>query len=404
MTDLFPALKIRDYRLFWMGWLISQMGSWMQNIAWGWLVFDLTNSALWLGVVGFCGSIPSLFLSPFSGAIADRMQKRTILLTTQAVFMALAFILAGLVFSGLIRVWQIILIALLNGITFGIDAPVRQAYAPTLAGKENLMNAIGLNSMAFNTARILGPAIAGVLIAKVGPAGCFLINGVSFLAVLIALANIRSDGGPAVTEMAPPFWSYFGQGFRYLTTQRDMLMIMLLVAVVSIFGNQYNTLLPIFARNIFHGGPRALGLLSSSIGCGALIGALGATQFHRLPGKGRIIIIAGLAFVTALFTFAHLSSLAPACVALGVVGFAIVSFNTTNNALVQTMAEENLRGRMVGFYMLCAVGLGPFGALLAGALASAWGAPAAVSIGAAVCAACLLLVLLIRPSLVKLRG
>jgi len=404
MLGLFPALKIRDYRLFWIGWLISQLGSWMQNVAWGWLVFDLTGSAWWLGVIAFCGSIPSLFLSPFSGALADRMHKRRLLLATQAVFMVLAFLLAGLVLGRLLRLWHLVTIALLNGITFGIDAPVRQSYAPTLAGKENLMNAIGLNSMAFNTARVLGPAIAGVLLVKIGPGGCFLINGVSFLAVLIALANIRSEGGPEAAEMAPPFWSHFGQGFRYLSRQVDMLFLLIMVAIVSIFGNQYNTLLPVFAQKIFRGGPRALGLLTSSVGCGAVIGALAATQFYRLPGKGRIIAGACLAFSAALLVFSSLGNLFHACLALAVVGVSIVSFNTTNNALIQTLSEESLRGRMVGLYMLAAVGLGPFGALLGGAFATVWGAQMAVRVGAVVCGGSILLALVLRPALLKVRG
>lgn len=376
----------------------------MQNIAWGWLAYEITNSAWWLGVLGFCGSIPALFLAPFSGALADRANKRRILVATQSVYMVLAFVLAWLVYSDQIKLWHLVTIALLNGVTFGIDAPVRQSYAPTLAGKENLMNAIGLNSMAFNTARILGPALAGMLLAKIGAGGCFLINGISFLAVLIALLNIRADGRPLNADLAHPLLGYLGEGFRYLSQQKDMLLLLILAAIVTIFGGQYNTLLPVFARNVFHGGPEVLGLLSSSIGCGALLGALGASQFHRLPQKGRIIAISCLGFATALIVFSQSSQLSLAYLALAFGGVSIVAYNTTNNMLVQTMSDECLRGRMVGIYMLTAIGLGPFGALLGGALAANYGARTAVTLGGAVCAGCMLLALLIRPSLLKIRA
>ncbi len=401
---LFPALEVRDFRLFWSGWLVSQLGSQMQSLAQGWLVLTLSNSAWWLGVVGFLGSVPALLISPIAGALGDRAQRRRVLFATQSFHMCWAFLLAGLTLTGHVRLWQIVAIALLNGITFAVDAPVRQAYVPTLAGMKNLMNAIGLNSMAFNAARVLGPALAGILIGPIGAGGCFFLNGVSFLALLLALARIRPEAQTAGLDTEKPLWDYLLQGFRYLWRRRELLFLVAQMAVVWIFATFYITLLPVFARDIFQAGPRGLGILASSAGIGALVGAVLASQFHRVRRKGRVIIASCLGFSVALLALGLTTTIASAAAALSLAGLSLVLSGTTSNVLIQTSAEESLRGRVVGVYMVAAIGLGPFGALLAGGLASALGAQAAVGLAGAICAGSTLLALLICPGLLRLRG
>jgi len=400
--ELFPALRVRDYRLFWLGWFISQTGNWMQTVAWGWLVLSLTNSAWWLGVIGFCGGAPALLLSPVGGALAERYDPRKLLLMTQSGMMLLSLSLAALLFSGQHRLWQIIIIALLTGTAFAIDVPVRQSYIPTLAGKENLMNAIGLNSIAFNAARVIGPALAGLLLGFLAPSWIFLINGITFLAILLALLHMRPQA-PLPVERPEPLLGYLGQGFGYLYRRKDLFMLVLLIAVMGVFGTVYYTLLPIFARDVFRSDARGLGLLTASMGFGAIIGSFAATQFQHVRRKGLVMVICYLAFCLAVLGFAVMKIPLPAYFLLAVVGLAFVYYSSCSNSLVQTLADNQMRGRVVGIYFLAVVGMGPFSALFAGALAQSLGVQVAVLIGGTISLSMILAVLLFYPRILRLK-
>lgn len=374
--------------------MVSLVGTWMQSVAQGWLVLTLTDSAFLLGAVTAIGSIPVLFLSLPGGVAADRFDKRKLLMFTQSTAMVLALILAALTHYGLVRIWHVVLLAAVSGSVFAFDAPSRQAFTIELVGKEDLLNAIALNSAVFNAARIVGPALAGVLIGFIGMAGCFLLNGISFLAVIMGLWLITHQRpAPRAPGSA---WREMREGLSYSWGHPVIRPLVTIVAVFSIFGMPYAMLMPVFARDILAVGPRGLGFLMTANGVGALAGALGLASLGQARGRGRLVLAAGLVFSLALAAFSLSRSFALSLALLPLVGWSMVSQTATINTLLQTTVPDGLRGRVMSLFTFVFMGMMPFGSLLAGGLAQRFGAPAALRAGAAVCLATVCLIYWMR--------
>ncbi|HEX7417430.1 MAG TPA: MFS transporter [Steroidobacteraceae bacterium] len=392
------ALRHRNYRLFFLGQLISLCGTWMQTVAQSWLVYRLTGSAVLLGLVGFASQIPVFLFAPLGGVVADRHHRHGVLLVTQAASMLLALILAILTLTHVIRVWEIFALAALLGVANAFDMPTRSAFVVDMVGRDDLMNAIALNSSIFNGARIVGPALAGALVAALGEGWCFLLNSLSYIAVLTGLALMKL---PAHVKLPPPAapLSHMAEGFRFVARTPPVRALLLLLGLMSLFGMPYAVLMPIFADRILHGGVSGLGLLMGSSGVGALIAALSLAVRNRLRGLGRWVAFAAAGFGVAiiLFSFSRWFWLS-ACL-LVPAGFAMMVQMAGSNTLVQAMVPDALRGRVMSVYSMMFMGMAPFGALLAGSLAQYFGAPATVALGGAVCIAGAALFALRLPSL-----
>lgn len=391
----FRALRHRNFRLYWFGQLLSLTGTWMQNVAQGWLVYRLTDSPFALGLVGFVGSLPILLFSLFGGVIADRFHKRNLLLITQTAAMLQALTLATLTVTGLIQVWQIIVLALLLGTVHALDTPARQSFVIELVGKEDLMNAIALNSSVFNATRIIGPAIAGVLISLIGEAGAFYMNGASFLATIAALLLMRVE---AVNHSdGETVWRNLIEGLRYIKKTPIVRTLLSLIAVSSLFGMSYVALMPVFARDILQVGPTGLGFLTAAIGGGALAGALTLASLGNFQHKGLLLSIGNLLFPAMLFLFALSRSFAPSLLFLMGAGWGLITQNALTNTLLQTSVPDHLRGRVMSAYALMFLGMMPIGNLLSGTMAEHLGAPVAVMLGAGIVGGYALWILLRRP-------
>jgi len=396
----FRALRHRNFRLYWCGQLFSLTGTWMQNVAQGWLVYRLTDSPLALGLVGFVGSLPILLFSLFGGVIADRLHKRNLLLATQTAAMLQALILATLTVTGLIQVWQIIVLALLLGTVHAFDTPARQAFVIELVGKEDLMNAIALNSSVFNATRIIGPAIAGVLISLIGEAGAFYINAFSFLATIAALLLMRVE---AVNHSdGETVWRNLIAGLRYIKQTPIVRTLLSLIAVSSLFGMSAVALMPVFAKDILQVGPTGLGFLTAAIGGGALSGALTLASLGNFQRKGLLLSIGNLAFPSMLLLFALSRSFALSLLFLIGGGWGLITQNALTNTLLQTSVPDHLRGRVMSVYALMFLGMMPLGNLQAGVVAEHLGAPVAVVLGASVVGGYALWVFLKRPQVRQL--
>ena len=395
---MFSSLKVKHFRIYWSGMFISLIGTWIQNIALSWLVFAQTNSAFLLGVVGFFSSIPLFILSPFGGVLADRGNKRSILIFTQFSFMVLAFLLAVLTQLKLITPGQIIVIALANGMIMAFDAPARQAIIVELVGREHITNAIALNSVSFNSSRIIGPAIAGLLISAVGMSACFYINGLSFLAVIGALFLIRAKKEDA--PIASSALRDLKEGFIFARGNRLALGLLSLVAAVSLFGISYVILMPVFANDILRIGVKGLGLLMSSAGLGALAGALLLARLGKFPRKGRLLIWAVSSFALALVGFALSRNYLLALFFLIFVGAGSVMAVALVNTILQTTVPDKFRGRIMSLFMITFAGITPFGNLIAGSLAQFLGVSWALILSGCVCG---LLFLLINAAFPEIR-
>lgn len=384
-TSALRALKHRNFQLFFSGQLISLIGTWMQSVAQSWLVYRLTNSATLLGFVGFCSQIPVLLLAPIGGALADRLDKRKVLIFTQTSAMILAFILSALTLTGSIKTWYIFLIAAMLGIINAFDIPTRQSFIVEMVGKDDLMNAIALNSSMFNGARIVGPAIAGFLVSTIGEGWCFFANGVSYIAVIAGLIMMRTNTRNLTTARRENALSEITEGFRYAISTTPVRALLLLLGLVSLMGMPYAVLMPIIADQILHRGARGLGILMGAAGLGALIGALSLAMRKELRGLGRWIMIASLSFGISLILFALSRSFWLSVVLLIPVGFSMMVQMAASNTLIQTMTPDNLRGRVMAIYSMMFMGLAPFGSLLAGTLANHLGAPETIVIGGICC-------------------
>jgi MFS family permease len=384
VSTRFRALKYRNFQLFFAGQLISLIGTWMQNTAQLWLVYRLTNSAALLGIFGFASQIPVLFFSSLGGYVGDRYNRQRGVIWTQTAAMILAFILAALTLPGVIRVWEIVLIAFLAGIVNAFDIPIRQAFLVQMVGRPDLPNAIALNSSIFNGARVVGPAIAGFAIGWLGEGWCFFLNGVSFLAVIVALLMMRIERvDKPYTEGSP--LQKFIEGFRFAMGDRPIRSALLLMSLMSMFGLQYAGFMPVFARDVLHGGPKMLGLLMTFAGVGAVIGALHFAS--RIDEKGLLEWIAATSAICAvgLILFSQSRVLWLSAVTLVAVGFAATSQLASTNTTVQSRVPDELRSRVMAVYATMFMGVQPVGALIAGGVAKRIGAPYALTAFGTIC-------------------
>lgn len=395
---MFSSLKIKYFRIYWLGMFVSLIGTWIQSIALSWLVFGLTNSAFLLGVVGFLSSIPIFALSLFGGVLADRINKRNILIFTQTAFMLLAFLLAVLTQFKIITAQQIMVIALLNGIIMAFDAPARQSIVVELAGREHLFNAIALNSVAFNSSRIIGPAIAGILVSVIGMSACFYLNGISFLAVIIALFYIKYRKG--LTQNNNSAFKDLKEGLIFISGNRLILALISMVAAVSIFGISYVILMPVFVNDVLDRGVKGLGVLMSSTGLGALIGALSLARLGDFKYKGRFLISSVFLFSLSLIVFSLSKSYSLSIFILVFIGCTSVIPIALINTLIQINVPDKFRGRVMSLFMITFAGMMPFGNLISGALAQGLG----VSMALFLCGStCLVLFTLINFTFVELK-
>ncbi|MCL4459411.1 MAG: MFS transporter [Chloroflexi bacterium] len=383
-TELFSALQHRNFRLYWLGTLASLTGYWIQIVAQGWLVLEMTDSAFLLGLVSFCSSIPLLLFSLFGGALADRMDRRRLLIATQTMSMLLTLLLAVLTYSGAITIWQILLISTLLGTVAAFHIPTRQALVPNLVDSADLLNAIALTSVAFNATRIVGPAMAGVLVGLIGIGGCFYITAASFLPVIVALfAMEMSPSSPNLR--GSPMWANIVEGLTYVRDNSIVLMLIALATVPSIFAMPYSILMPIFARDILGVGASGLGLLMAGNGVGALVGSLVVAGLGNYQGRGRLLLVTTFLFSLLLMFFATASWFWHALILLVGVGLSGAVYLSLTNVLLQSCTPDGLRGRVMSVYTL-SWGLGPLGYIEAGAVANTFGAPFAVFLGGTICA------------------
>lgn len=382
---LLRGLGYRNYRLFFAGQGISLVGTWMQQVAMTWLVYRLTDSAFMLGVVGFSSQIPAFILTPFGGVLADRANRHRVLVVTQILSMLQALTLAILVLTGTIEVWHIITLGIFIGCINAFDIPTRQSFLlDMIENRADLGNAIALNSSMFNAARLVGPAVAGVVIAVAGEGICFLLNGLSFLAVLAALLAMRVKSQKIESQQPNPLLG-LKEGIRYAFTFTPIRSILLLVALVSVMGIPYSTLMPVFARDILQGGSHTQGFLMGAVGLGALVGALFLASRKNVRGLGKIIVFSAGLFGAGLVIFSFSKVLWLSLLAMAVTGFGMMVQMAASNTVLQTLADDDKRGRVISLYATAFMGMMPFGSLLAGSVAGIIGAPTTLLIGGLCC-------------------
>jgi MFS family permease len=390
MADLgfaLRALKSRNYRLFFLGQTVSLIGTWMTRIATSWLVYRLTESPVLLGLSGFAGQLPSFLLAPIAGVLVDRWDRHRTLIVTQILSMVQSALLAWLALAHIITVWEIIWLSAFQGAVNAFDMPARQSLLVRMIDRrEDLPNAIALNSSMVNATRLVGPAVAGVLIAGVGEAYCFLIDAISYIAVVASLLLMRLDPEP-VRKAARGGWEDLKEGWRYVTGSVAIRSILINLAIVSLFGMPYSTLMPIFASQTLHGSAHTLGFLMSASGVGALAGAVSLAMRRSVIGLGRQIVVDTAAFGAALIVFAFSRSLWLSLVSLVFAGAGMMQQMAASNTILQTIVDEEKRGRVMAFYSMAFVGMTPFGSLLAGALADRIGAPWTVAWSGVACLA-----------------
>ncbi len=380
----FAALKYPNYRLWFWGQMVSLFGTWMQSTAQGFLVFQLTHSPAYLGYVGFAAGLPSWVFMLYAGVIADRMSRRTLLVITQTCMMVLAFIIAGLTFLGLVQPWHILVLALVLGVANAFDAPARMAFVLEMVEREDLTNAIALNSAMFNSALVVGPAVAGITYAAFGPAWCFTLNGFSFIAVIAALLAMRLRPQVVARRRASTLTD-LKEGLRYVASQPLIRTLISLVGTTALFGMCFVPLMPAWAVTVLGGNATTNGLLQSARGVGALSGALLIASLGRFRFKGRLLTFGTFAFSIMLLAFAFVRWLPLSLLTLACAGTAYILLLNLANGSVQTLSPDALRGRVMSVYSLIFFGFMPIGALLAGSFAQHFGSPLTVILGALVC-------------------
>jgi MFS family permease len=381
---LLRALRHRNFQLFFTGQLISLTGTWMQTVAQSWLVYRLTGSSLLLGTVGFASQIPIFVLAPVAGAVADRVNKHRVVVATQTFSMILASILTALTLTDRIQVWHIIVLSSLLGIVNAFDVPARQAFIVEMVGKEDLMNAIALNSSMFNGARVIGPAVAGILVAQIGEGWCFFANAGSYIAVIAGLLMMKLPPRAEVKIEASAVEQIM-EGFEYVRATKPVVALLLLVGMISVVGMPYTVLMPVFADQILHGGASGLGILMGATGTGALWGALTLAGRSGIKGISRWIAASCAGFGASLLVFAFSKSFWLSVAVLVPAGFSMMLQMACTNTLLQTMVPDRLRGRVMAFYSMMVMGMAPFGALFAGLVANRLGSPLTVALGAGTC-------------------
>ncbi len=396
IKTLFSSLRHRNFRLFFSGQLVSLMGTWMQNVGQAWLVLELTHSSFKLGVVSALQFAPMLFLSFVVGPFIDYFSKRKIIIATQTALMLLAFTLAVLDLTGAVRYWHVVILATLLGVVNTIDMPARQAFVIEMVGKEDLMNAIALNSSIFNAARAVGPAIAGLLIGAAGTAVCFFVNGLSFLAVLWGLLLMKFEGVPAGRPRTYRIIDDIKEAVSYIRTTPAVLITILLVAVVSIFATNFTVLVPGFARQELHKDAAAFGLLMSSFGVGALIGSFSLAYLSRFGPKQGILLGGGMGLSLTLIMIGLQRTYGITAILLVLSGWCMVTFFGMANTTVQLNTEDRLRGRVMSIYTFTFGGLSPFGSLFAGTFAHWIMAPLTFALGGLITGIVFMIVILER--------
>ena len=380
------ALRHRNFQLFFGGQLISLVGTWMQSVAQSWLVYRLTGSSLLLGTVGFCSQIPVFLVAPIGGTTADRQNRHRLVIATQIASMVLALILAWLTLGHRVQVWHIMVLAVLLGVVNAFDIPARQSFLVDMVGKEDLMNAIALNSSMFNGARIIGPAVAGVLVASIGEGWCFFANGISYIAVIVGLLMMRVQRPERPARTASTLENII-EGFDWVRKTAPIRALLLLLGLVSLVGMPYAVLMPIFADKILHGGARGLGILMGATGVGALLGAVTLAAKRGLAGLGKWVAICSAGFGGSLILFSASRSFWLSAFFLVPAGFTMMTQMASSNTLIQSMVPDQLRGRVMAVYSMMFMGMAPFGSFFAGALADHIGAPLTLAIGGAACIA-----------------
>ena len=379
--SLLKAFRHKNYRLFFAGQLVSLMGTWMQSVAQGWLVYTMTHSPLALGLTSFCGQIPVFFVAPFGGTISDRVDRRRMLVVTQGLSMLQAAILATLTLTHVVQVWHIVALAFTMGLINAFDVPTRQAFTIEMVGREDLRNAISLNSVMFNLARVIGPSAAGLLVALAGEGVCFALNALSYAAVLASLLFIHVAPRQRPAQQHP--LREMQAGFLYAWRTRAIRVVLLLVAASSCFGAAYLALMPAFARDVLHQGSEGLGFLMASVGVGALFGAYALSRVHdRHLMLAPTLATAGFGICLILFSYSHWLPLSMAL--LLPTAFCLMLLGGSSNTILQTVSEDHMRGRVVAFYAMAFMGMMPWGSLLLGWLATRIGVSGAVTFGGAV--------------------
>ena len=387
MQLLLRALRSRNFRLFFAGQSISLVGTWMQQVAMSWLVYRLTGSAFLLGVVGFMSQIPTFLLAPVAGVLADRWDKRRLLVATQTLAMMQAAVLAFFVLAEAIQVWQILALSLILGLINTFDIPARQSFIVEMVdNREDLGNAIALNSSMFNAARLIGPSIAGLLVAAVGEGICFIINALSYLAVIIALLAMRLKAGE-LARARRHILHELREGIGYAFGFSPIRSILLLIALVSLMGMPYSILMPVFARDILHGGAHTFGFLLTASGCGALASTVYLASRKSVLGLGRVIVLSTFFFGAGIILFAFSNSLFLSLACLCLTGFGAMALIASCNTILQTVVEDDKRGRVMSLFTMSFIGMAPFGSLIAGALANIIGARYTLLIGGTSCLA-----------------
>jgi MFS family permease len=383
--NLLRALRHRNYKLFFSGQLISLIGTWMQGLAMGWLVYRMSNSAFMLGLVGFASQIPTLVLSPFAGVLLDRWDKHKVIVITQTLSMVQAFILSYLVLSGGVHIWQLVLLNVFIGMINGFDMPARQSFiVEMIEDRSDLGNAIALNSSMFNAARLIGPSVAGLIIAAFGEGICFLLNAVSYIAVIISLLAMR------INYVKHPYQGKdvlvgLKDGIKYAWNFIPIRLILLMIALLSLAGMPYTVLMPVFAREILKGGAHTLGFLVGAIGVGALCGALYLVSRKTVRGLGKVIPMAAISFGVSLIIFSFSHNLIFSLVMLLLTGMSMMIYTASCNTILQTIVDDKMRGRVMSYYTMAFMGMTPFGSLIFGGLASQIGAPLTIIFGGIIC-------------------
>lgn len=381
------ALSARNYRLFFQGQLVSLIGTWMTRIATAWLVYRLTHSPFLLGLASFAGQIPIFFLTPFTGVWVDRWNRHRTLVVTQTLSMLQSFALAALALSGVITVWEVIVLALAQGAINAFDMPARQSFVvQMIERREDLGNAIALNSSMVNGARLVGPAVAGMVIAAVGEGYCFLIDGISYIAVILSLLLMRVAPQP-LRGPNRTWGDELREGWSYVTQSAPIRDVLLLLILVSLVGMPYTVLMPIFAAKILHGGAHTLGFLMAAAGVGALIGAVSLAMRPSVLGLGRVIVWSAGLFGVGLVGLGLSRILWVSYVVVALAGFGMMRNLASSNTILQTIVSDDKRGRVMAYYSMAFQGVAPFGSLAAGALAARIGAPRTIMIGGAACMA-----------------
>ena len=382
------ALSYPNYRLFFGGQIVSLIGSWISMTATSWLVYRLTGSAMALGVVGFAGQIPGFVMGPFAGAYLDRWDRHRVLVVTQTLSMFQSFALAGLTFTGHITVPAIIALNAVQGMVNAFDMPARQAFLTTMiSDRDDLANAIALNSSMFNAARLVGPSVAGLMIATAGESWCFFVDGVSYFAVIIALVAMKDVRRLDRPDVHPGIVEHLLEGWRYVFGFRPIRSLILQLAWLCLVAMPFSVLMPVFADDILGGGPYTLGFLMGASGLGALSGALWLTTRKSVVGLGRVILTNTVVFGGGLIGFALSRWLPVSIVFMTVVGFGMMVQMASTNTVIQTIVDEEKRGRVLSFYTMSFLGTAPFGSLLAGWLSSRIGAPHTVLLSGVLCVA-----------------